>query len=98
MEGRGELTFAGDIHIDFYTMVGRDQLKLPLVRPVLGQASRKFLLIHVGGSLDDPQTSRQAFPGLNETFQQIFPEETRRHNERQTRVPRPLKRYRTGPS
>ena len=86
--GSGDMEIAGDLNIDFYAMVGREQLKLPLVRPVLGEASRQFMLIHVGGPLDDPQLKRQPFPGLNETIQQIFPEASRRQEERSSRLPR----------
>ena len=92
--GKGDLDFAGDLNLDFYSMVGREQLKLPLIRPVLGEASRQFMLIHVGGSLDDPQMKRQPFPALNETIQQIFPEAVRRPEQRTTRLPRAWSRDR----
>ena len=86
--GKGDLDFAGDLNIDFYAMVGGDQLKLPLVTPILGEASRQFMLIHVGGPFNNPQMTRQPFPGLNDTIQQIFPEAARRQEERTTRLGR----------
>ena len=62
------------LNLQFYTMVGRDELDVPVLRPLLGEASRQLMAIQVSGTLDRPQMTRQAFPGLNETLQQIFPE------------------------
>ena len=74
LKGSGEISFAREMNLDFYTMIGRHELSIPILQPLLGEASRQFMLIHVTGPFDQPKTSREAFPGLNETFQQLFPE------------------------
>lgn len=74
LKGSGEADWQRHINLQFYTMVGRDEVNVPILRPIIGEASRQLMLIQVGGSLDQPQLTRQAFPGLNETLQQIFPE------------------------
>ncbi|MBI84597.1 MAG: hypothetical protein CMJ81_15500 [Planctomycetaceae bacterium] len=79
--GNGALTMNGDIDIDFYTKVGRNRLRLPVIRPLLGEASRQFVLIEVTGSLDAPVTTPQVFPGLSR-FKQLFPDEDTPFRER----------------
>ncbi|HTN74295.1 MAG TPA: AsmA-like C-terminal region-containing protein [Pirellulaceae bacterium] len=74
LKGSGEADWQKHINLQFYTMVGRDELNVPILRPLIGEASRQLMLIQVGGNLDQPLLTRQAFPGLNETLQQIFPE------------------------
>ncbi len=74
LKGTGEMDWQRHINLQFYTMVGRDEVQVPILRPLLGEASRQLMLIQVGGTLDAPEPTRQAFPGLNETLQQIFPE------------------------
>jgi hypothetical protein len=41
---------------------------------VVRQASKQLLLIHVTGTLDQPQLTRDPLPLLKETLEQIFPE------------------------
>lgn len=74
LKGSGEMDWQRQLNLQFYTMVGRDELDVPVLRPLLGEASRQLMAIQVSGTLDRPQMTRQAFPGLNETLQQIFPE------------------------
>ena len=65
------MNFQGDIRLTFHTMVGRGQLKLPLVQQVLGGASQQLLLVHVGGTLQNPETSKEPLPALNQALQQL---------------------------
>jgi hypothetical protein len=74
LRGRGEIEFDRRVNMDFYTMVGRGDVRVPIITPVLGLASRQLLLIHLAGSLDHPEAEQKAFPGLNDTLQQLFPE------------------------
>ncbi|GAH12502.1 unnamed protein product, partial [marine sediment metagenome] len=75
LKGIGEMSLERQINLDFYSIVGREQLWSPIVRPFLGEASRQFLQIHVDGTLDNPITRQEVLPGLNETLQQLFPEQ-----------------------
>ncbi len=69
--GKGEANFDRQIKLNFYTVVGRDELQLPIVRPLLGEASRQMMQIRVDGSLDNPQVKPEAFPGAKQFLQQV---------------------------
>jgi hypothetical protein len=71
LAGNGEMNFQGDIRLTLHTMVGRAEPKLPVVQQILGGASQQILLVHVGGTLQNPETSKQALPGLNQALQQL---------------------------
>ncbi len=74
LKGQGEMGFDRRINLDFYTILGGENRWLPVVRPLLGEASRQFMKIRVTGSLDSPHMFREVLPGLN--FQQAFPDQT----------------------
>jgi hypothetical protein len=76
LKGIGEMSLDRQLSLDFYSIMGREQFWNPLVRPFLGEASRQFLLIHVDGTLNNPRTTQEVLPALNETLQQLFPELT----------------------
>jgi len=78
LKGRGAISLDRKIDkMEFYTIVGSDKRQIPILGTVLGEASRQILVVRVAGTLDNPQTTREAFPALNETLQQLFPEEAR---------------------
>ena len=62
-----------EISLDFYSIVGRENMLMPILRPVLGEASRQFLLVEVRGTLDNPTTRQKVLPGLNDAIQKAFP-------------------------
>jgi hypothetical protein len=74
LKGSGEMDLDRRIDLKFYTLVGRGELDMPVVRAVLRTASKQLLLIHVTGTLDDPQLTRDPLPLLKGTLEQIFPE------------------------
>lgn len=74
LKGAGELNARHEIDLNFYTVLGREDAYLPAVRPLLGMASQRFLLVKVGGTLENPKTSREILPELNETLKRIFPD------------------------
>jgi len=67
--GRGEMNFESQILLTFHAVVGRAQLNLPVLRDVVGGASEQIMSIHVGGTLQDPQVRREAFPAVNKALQ-----------------------------
>jgi hypothetical protein len=89
LKGRGEMNLERQINLYFYSLVGRHDLHVPIVTPALGLASRQILLIHAGGTLDQPEVSRKAFPGINDTLQQMFPEVVNEPAPRAPSLPRP---------
>lgn len=80
LKGKGDMDLQQQINLDFYTLLGRERDYLPAVLPFLGEASRRLLMIHVSGTLDQPQTTQQVLPELNETLQEWFPELTKQPN------------------
>jgi hypothetical protein len=74
LRGRGEMNLDRQIALSFYTLVGHGELPAPVLKALLRQASKQLLLIHVAGTLDEPQMTREALPLLKETLDQIFPE------------------------
>ncbi len=74
LKGRGRITSAREINMQLYTQVGRPDAHIPFFRPILGEASRQFLLFDVTGTVDHPVIERQVFPQLNERLQELFPE------------------------
>lgn len=69
--GNGEMNFQSDIRLTFHSMVGRADRHLPVLHDVLGGASQQIMLLHVGGTLQNPEVSREAFPGVNQALQQF---------------------------
>ena len=41
------------------------------MKQFLGGASQQILLIHVDGTLQNPQVRREAFPGVNQVLEQL---------------------------
>jgi hypothetical protein len=72
LRGRGRLYEQKQVDLMFYTQVGRRDLQA--LRPLLAEASPNFLLIEVTGTIDQPSVKKTAFPALNETLREMFPE------------------------
>lgn len=75
LKGAGELNLDRQVGVKLYTLVGDESRRVPVVWPLLAETSRRFLMIEVTGTLDEPVTTRHVLPGLNGTIQQLFPEE-----------------------
>jgi hypothetical protein len=69
--GAGEMNFQSDIRLTLHAMVGRGERDLPLLHDLLGGASQQLMLIHVGGTLQNPETRREPFPGVARALQQL---------------------------
>jgi hypothetical protein len=72
LRGRGRLYEQKQVDLMFYTQVGRRDIQA--LRPLLAEASPNFLLIEVTGTIDQPSVKKTAFPALNETLREMFPE------------------------
>ena len=69
--GKGEMDFQQNIRMTFHAIVGRGELGLPMLKQVVGGASQQIMLIHVGGTMQNPETRREAFPVVNKALQQL---------------------------
>ena len=63
-----------ELNMQFYTLVGRDEFRIPGISDLLSQASQQILLIRVTGTPDAPNVTQEPLPALKETLEQIFPE------------------------
>lgn len=94
LKGRGQLFEQKQVDLLFYTQVGRRDIQA--LRPLLAEASPNFLLIEVTGTIDHPSVKKTAFPALNETLRELFPDlagsDDARDPRREARSPLPLVR------
>jgi len=75
LKGNGEMNLDREINLNFYTMVGRDNFWVPVISPAIGLASQQLLMISATGTLDHPEVTRKALPGLENTLNELFPED-----------------------
>lgn len=71
LRGRGEMNLETELALNFYAVVGREQLNLPLVGGVLRGASQQIMQIRVHGKLADPLIEREALPGVKRSLEQL---------------------------
>jgi hypothetical protein len=73
MLGKGQMSFDRALDLTFHAMVGRDDsnFHVPVLRGVLGEASQQIMQIRVEGTCDNPETRREAFPGVNRALQAL---------------------------
>jgi len=69
--GKGQMDLQRRLNLTFHTVVGRDEYRIPILHELLGEASKQVLQIHVEGTLDNPITRKEAFPGINQALQQL---------------------------
>ena len=65
IKGNGEMDFDQNIDLQFYTAVGRDGFRMPLISPLLGIASQQILVIDVNGTTQKPEVKKNFFKILN---------------------------------
>ncbi len=80
------MNFDRQINLTFHSLGGRDEYQLPVLRTVLGQASRQIMQIHVEGTLDHPITRGEAFPGVSHAIH-LWQEEMQKPHEPLPNVP-----------
>jgi hypothetical protein len=69
--GDGEVNFNTELKMKLHAMVGRADRSVPIVSDILGGASQQIMQLNVGGTLHNPEITREAFPGVNQALQQL---------------------------
>ena len=69
--GNGEVDFDSQVRLTFRSIMGDSETQLPVMKRVLGGASGQFMLIHVDGTLTNPEITTEAFPTLSAALQQL---------------------------
>ena len=72
--GNGKTDLSRNIDLNFYTVVGRNRWKIPIVSELYKASSQQILLLRVDGTLDNPQTHRDVIPHINDSLQSFFDE------------------------
>ncbi len=75
LRGTGEVDLQRNVNLQFYAALGRDRLFIPVIRPLLGETSRSFLLIEVDGPIGNLNWRRKAFPEISDRLQRLLPPE-----------------------
>lgn len=75
LRGEGETNLRRELQLDLYSYVGRRSSVAKVAGTLLPDSrSATFMLVEIGGTLDNPTMQRRAFPQIEASFQQIFPE------------------------
>ncbi len=69
--GSGEMDFQQSIRLTFHSIVGRGELNIPLVKELFTGASQQIMLIHVGGTLQNPEIRKEPFPVVGQALQRL---------------------------
>jgi hypothetical protein len=72
LDGSGLMEFDSSIRLTFRALLGPREWQLPpFMTRWLGEASEEILVIHVGGTLGNPERSPEPFPRVNEALRRI---------------------------
>ena len=69
--GNGEIDFDTRVQMTFRSIMGDSETQLPVMKRVLGGASGQFMLLHVDGTLAQPEITTEAFPTLTAALQRL---------------------------
>ena len=70
--GNGRINLEQDISFNFYSIVGRNKIRIPLLNELYHASSQRALWITVDGTISNPKMSRQVLPQLNDSIRQLF--------------------------
>ena len=70
--GNGQLTTNRDVNLNFYSVMGRGRIHIPLLTDLYRASSQRILWINVDGTLDNPQFHRNVLPQVNDSLRQLF--------------------------
>ena len=93
--GDGEMNLDWDIDLNFYTVIGRNRVNIPLISQLYRAGSQRTLAIKVDGKLDNPKTHSNVLPELNENVKKLFNADASVANRFTTPTHQPLVQRRT---
>ena len=70
--GNGRMNLDQDLDLNFYSIVGRNRIRIPLLNELYHASSQQILWISVDGTVSDPKMSREVLPQLNDSIRQLF--------------------------
>ncbi len=69
--GNGQMTTSHDLDLNFYSVVGRNRLNIPLLSELYHRGSQKFMWLKVRGTCQDPKMTTEVLPELNDSIRQL---------------------------
>jgi hypothetical protein len=72
MHGRGFVRFDGAMQLDFYSMLARNSIGIPVVHEIAGFLGRGWVGVKVGGHVGAPQARMVPVPELDEALKQFL--------------------------
>ena len=70
--GNGRANLNQDLDLNFYSVVGRNRNRIPLLNEIYHAGSQQILWLSVDGTVSNPRMSRQVLPHLNDSLKQLF--------------------------
>ncbi len=70
--GNGRMNLDQDLDLNFYSIVGRNRIKIPVLNELYHVGSQQIMWISVDGTMSNPKMSRQVLPHLNDSIRQLF--------------------------
>ncbi len=70
--GNGYLELMRHVDINFYSVVGRNRLYIPVVSEIYKAGSQRIMWISIGGPLGNLQTTRKMLPGLDDSLKKLL--------------------------
>lgn len=74
--GNGRANTDHELDLNFYSVVGRNNINIPLISDLYRRGSQKFMWINVGGTIQNPKVTNEILPELNGPLKQLFQLET----------------------
>lgn len=72
LRGRGYVRFDGGMQLDFYSMLSRNQMRIPIVDEIRGMLTRGWVGVKVTGNIGSPQTRIVPVPEFDEAMKQFL--------------------------
>ena len=70
--GEGQLDLRGQIGMNFYSVMGRNRLHIPILSELANASSQRIMWWKVDGTFAEPQIRTEILPGLNESVNALF--------------------------
>ncbi|MBA4031275.1 MAG: hypothetical protein C0478_10365 [Planctomyces sp.] len=72
LRGRGSIRFDGGIVLDFYSMLARNQIRIPVIHEVVGALSRGWVGVEVRGNVGAPVSRLKPVPEFDDAMKQFL--------------------------
>jgi len=75
--GNGRMNMDHDLALNFYSVMGRNKINIPLISDLYRRSSQKFMWIKVDGTCQNPEITKEILPELNDSLRQLFRQDER---------------------